>query len=97
MAVISVGGKTKRFGNIKWVKISGTEKVDKIESSDAFFAEIAPDELRLFDGYMANAYYPENGTMLHAYLWLCSLFGEENVKVEGDIGEIPHGDEGALY
>lgn len=94
MTVISARGKTK-FGDLN-VRISGEKMVEKIECEPdmAWYIRTAIDRA---DGWMANGYHPNGGTMLQAYAYLTGLFGYDAVKVDGDLEEIPGGEEGVLY
>lgn len=94
MTVISAKGKTK-FGNLI-VKISGERLVQEIECDPgaAWNIRTAIDKA---EGWIANGYHPEGGTMLQAYAYLTGLFGYDAVKVDGDLEEIPSGEEGVLY
>ena len=44
---------------------------------------------------MGGTFYPDHGTMLFYYNTLKHL--SDTVSVEGDIGEIPHEEDGVIY
>lgn len=94
MAVISAKGKTE-FGELN-VRISGEKMVREIECDPgmAWYIRRAIDRA---DGWIANGYHPEGGTMLQAYAYLTGLFGRDAVAVDGELEEIPGGEEGVLY
>ena len=94
MTVISARGKTK-FGDLN-VRISGEKMVEKIECEPdmAWYIRTA---INRADGWIANGYYPEAGTMLQAYACLTGLFGYDAVTVNGNLEEIPGGEAGVLY
>lgn len=93
MAVITAKGKTK-LGDLS-VRISGEKKVEKIDCdpSASWYFEQA---INRADGWLANGYHPEAGTMLQAYALLVCMFGYNAVTVDGDLDEIPH-EEGVIY
>lgn len=94
MTIVSAKGKTG-FGDLK-IRISGEKTVEKIECDPdiAWYIKMAIDRA---DGWIANGYHPEGGTMLQAYAYLTGLFGYDAVKVDGSLEEIPGGEEGVLY
>lgn len=87
MATITASGRTK-FGEIS-VRINGGKRIQNIKSSSKVFEDIARIEMRYFDGTIANGYLPEEDSMLRAYLYLCDLFGSENVQLKGRLEPIP--------
>ena len=94
MATIKASGETV-FGKMT-VQIDGEYKIEKIKSSNKVFEDIARGEINRFQGTMANAYRPNNDTMLLAYLYICDLFGGENVEAK-NMQVIPQEEEGVLY
>ena len=94
MAEITAKGKTK-FGDLS-IRIIGEKMVEDIECDPgvAWYIERAINNA---DGWIANDYHPEAGTMLQAYAYLTNIFGYDAVTVEGELEEIPHGEEGVLY
>lgn len=94
MTVIRAKGKTK-YGEIE-IRVTGNTEIEKIEC-DPSVSAIIQDAIRNADGWMANGYHPKGGTMLQAYAYLTGLFGYDAVKVDGDLEEIPGGEEGVLY
>lgn len=94
MTVIRAKGKTK-YGELE-IRVTGDAAIEKIEC-DPSVSVIIQDAIRNADGWMANGYHPNGGTMLQAYAYLTGLFGYDAVKVDGDLEEIPGGEEGVLY
>ena len=94
MTVISANGKTK-FGDLH-VRISGGKTVQKIECDPGMEPYIRSAVDRA-EGWIANGYHPEGGTMLQAYAYLTGIFGYDAVMVDGDLEEIPGGKDGVLY
>lgn len=94
MAIISAKGKTE-YGELK-LRIIGKENIEHIDGGFPFDSNFIRRIIRESDCTIANAYLPEPDSMLKAYLWMCDLFGENNVKVEGELPTIPY-EEGVLY
>jgi len=94
MATIKAHGDTD-IGEIS-VVITGDDKVESIESSDSDVVQFLKDRIANADGYMANAYHPEAGTMLQAYASCLLLFRDREIEIDGDIGEIEF-EEGVVY
>ena len=95
MAVITAKGNTE-FGKMT-VKIHGEARAEKIDCDPpgmTWYIERAIDRA---EGWIANGYHPDGGTMLQAYAYLRGLFGSDAVTVDGELEEIPCGDEGAIY
>ena len=94
MTVISAMGKTK-YGKLN-IRISGEKMVQKIEC----YPDVEPiirSAVDRAEGWMANGYHPEGGTMLQAYAYLTGMVGYDAVKVDGYLEEIPGGEEDVLY
>ena len=94
MTVISANGKTK-YGDLE-IRVTGSKRIDEIECDPAVSA-IIENAIRNADGEIANGYHPEGWTMLQAYAYLTGLFGYDAVTVDGDLEEIPGGEEGVIY
>lgn len=94
MSKIEASGETF-FGQNK-VTITGKKNVDRIECNAPVFEEYIRLAIKRRRGQIANAYHPPANSMLQAYALLVELFGEDNVTVEGDIGELEH-EPGRIY
>ncbi len=94
MATIRAKGQTE-FGE-RDVTITGAEKVENISASRKSFAEFVKEGIRLGEGSLANGVYPEPNTMLQAFAVCRMLFREQDITVDGDIGEIEYED-GVIY
>lgn len=94
MTIISAKGETE-FGVLN-VRISGEKMVAEIECDPGMESYIRTAIDRA-DGWIANGYHPEGGTMLQAYAYLTMLFGYDSVTVDGKLEEIPGGEDGVLY
>lgn len=96
MATITAQGNVDRYGKAKITVTSDSSEELKITGEPGALVTAYREGIESGEGYMANAYYPEPGTMLQAYALACNLFGYRNVKVDGDIGTIPS-EEGVVY
>ena len=94
IAKIIADGNTD-FGRIK-VVVEGQEKVESIEANDEYMKDILKKGIKDAKGKMANGYHPEADTMLQAYALCLMFFIEDDISIEGDIGEIPY-EPGVVY
>lgn len=94
MAKITANGETE-LGNIE-VIIEGDELVNEISCNDSTVKNYFVKSISQADGVIANDYHPEPNTMLQAYAFCCNVFNREDVKVDGNIGEIEY-EEGVIY
>lgn len=76
------------FGRYR-VEVAGDRMVERVSCEEEAFARYLEEEIRAGKGWMANAYHPPAGTMLQAFALLQNIFGEDQVRAEGDIGEVP--------
>lgn len=95
MAKITATGGTW-LGTIS-VEITGNRKVESVKCNNPAVEDIIRHAIDNAEGWMANCYYPEAGTMLQAYAYLTNIFDYRAVKVVGDIGKMPKAKEGMLY
>ena len=86
----------REYGDDIYVEIIGDENVESIESNEPYFKDRISEMIKKGEGRIANSYHPEPNTMLQAYAALCTVFGEKDVKVEGEIGQIPY-EPGVIY
>lgn len=95
MAKITATGKTI-YGKAD-VKIIGSKNVEKIICDNTLLKAIIDGDIKSRKNSIAN-YAPPANSMLQAYATLCRYFGENNVKTDTDIVELPESDEeGAIY
>ena len=89
MATITASGTTK-YGKAT-AKVKGDKYVEKVECDNDLLLIMIKEDIHNAENIIAN-YAPPANTMLQAYATLRRYFGYQNIKKQGDIGEIPAAD-----
>ena len=87
MAMIIACGKTKYGKGI--VTIKGNTSVKRVSCRNKKLKAKLEEMIANGEGYIANGYNPDPGTMLQAFACMTRLFDYQSVVVFGDIGTIP--------